>query len=358
MTIKGNKGEWSEIYALYKILGDKSLHPGNEKIEQIQQVVYPVVSVLRMESDGLFEYSIDQDIVIISSNQVELLRIPVSEFAQQAQNLFTIIKASQNSFAIPEIEEFMAKVHCKALKADSSTKTDITIVVHDEKTNQTPVLGFSIKSQLGSPSTLLNAGRTTNFKYRVSPGILPYVKDINAIATRSKIKDRISKITEHNGTLKFICTEKTVFSNNLILIDSALPQILAEIVYMFFSSNLSRVSDLVQAVEESNPLNYDVSSNHPFYSYKIKKLLTDAALGMMPAKVWTGNYDATGGFLIVKEDGDVLCYHIYNRNEFEDYLFANTKLETASSSKHHFGTVYQDGDQLFMSLNLQIRFIK
>ena len=43
---------------------------------------------------------------------------------------------------------------------------------------------------------------------------------------------------------------------------------------------------------------------------------------MMPSKVWTGEYDATGGYLIVKADGEILCYHIYNKNEFENYLLA------------------------------------
>jgi hypothetical protein len=78
----------------------------------------------------------------------------------------------------------------------------------------------------------------------------------------------------------------------------------------------------------------------------------------MPSKVWTGQYDATGGYLIIKENGDVLCYHIYNRNEFENYLFNNTKLDTASSSRHDFGTVYEENGELYFKLNLQIRFIK
>ena len=95
-----------------------------------------------------------------------------------------------------------------------------------------------------------------------------------------------------------------------------------------------------------------------FYEYKIKRFLTDVALGMMPSKVWTGQYDATGGYLIVKESGDILCYHIYNRNEFEDYLFNNTKLDTASSSRHDFGTVYKENEELYFKLNLQIRFTK
>ena len=63
-------------------------------------------------------------------------------------------------------------------------------------------------------------------------------------------------------------------------------------------------------------------------------------------------------YLIIKENGDVLCYHIYNRNEFENYLFNNTKLDTASSSRHQFGTIYTESGELYFKLNLQIRFTK
>ena len=109
---------------------------------------------------------------------------------------------------------------------------------------------------------------------------------------------------------------------------------------------------------KNNPLEYDNSNNHQFYIYKIKRFLTDVALGMMPSKVWSGEYNATGGYLIVKEDGDVLCYHIFDKNQFENYLMNNTKLETASSSRHKFGKLYKEEGKLFMNLNLQIRFIK
>ena len=118
------------------------------------------------------------------------------------------------------------------------------------------------------------------------------------------------------------------------------------------------MTDLVNKTADKNPLNFDIENEHKFYEYKIKRFLTDVALGMMPSKVWTGQYDATGGYLIVKENGDVLCYHIYNRNEFEDYLLNNTKLDTASSSRHGFGEIYEANGDLYFNLNLQIRFIK
>lgn len=355
--ITGNKGEWSEIYALFKLLGDKELHPGNTEIKKIQNLVYPILKVLRTEVNGNFEYSIEDDIVVISGNE-EVFRIPISEFQERANYLLLEIKSNTGTFSVSEIEEFMQSINCLSLKASSSAKTDITIVVHDQRTGLQPSLGFSIKSQLGNPSTLLNAGETTNFVYKIVGAKInkQEISDINNISSRSKIKDRIVEIKNKGGKFEFVKTQRTIFSNNLILIDSLLPQILSNVVLNFYSSLHSNTEELVKLTEEENPLKFDTTDKHLFYSYKIKRFLTDIALGMMPSKVWTGKYDATGGYLIVKADGEILCYHIYNKNEFENYLLANTKLDTASSSRHGFGEIYEENGELFFKLNLQIRF--
>ncbi len=358
--LTGNKGEWSEIYTLLKLLGDTVLYPGNEDIERIPNILYPIIRILRSESNGDFEYSIEDNIVVVSGNE-QVLKIPISEFKAKSTALLNYIKTSSSrTFAIPEIEKFMQEINCISLKASSSTKTDITVVIHDQRTNQTPTLGFSIKSQLGSPSTLLNAGKTTNFTFKITKLKLTSkeILEVNNIKTRSKIKDRIEAIYSKGGVFQFAKVDKQIFSNNLVLIDSLLPQIIAQIVFEYFSTSNTIMDDLLSVIENQNPLNFDLSNNHQFYTYKMKRFLTDIALGMMPSKVWSGQYDATGGYLIVKKDGDVLCYHIYNRNDFENYLINNTKLETASSSRHGFGELYEENGELFFKLNLQIRFVK
>lgn len=358
--ITGNRGEWSEIYALFKLLGDKQLFLGNKDIEKLEGIVYPILRILRSEINGTFEYSIKDEVIIVSGKE-EVLKVPINEFKRKAITLLERIKTNtERTFSVPEIEEFMQNINCFTLKASSSEKTDITIIVHDQRTNQQPTLGFSIKSQLGSPSTLLNAGKTTNFVFKINGAHLSpeEMSFINSIDSKSKIMDRINAILAANGKFEFIKTEKQIFANNLILIDSKLPEILAYIVYEFFSSNKSKIIDLTNNLSSSNPVGFDISNHHNFYEYKIKRFLTDIALGMMPSVVWTGQFDATGGYLIVKENGDVMCYHIYNKNEFEDYLFNNTKLDTASSSRHEFGIIYEEDGQLFFKLNLQIRFIK
>ncbi len=356
--ITGNKGEWSEIYVLLKLLGDKNLYAGDAALNKIESLFYPIIKIIRNESGGNFEYTIEGDIVLISGNREEL-RIPVSTFTIEAAKLLTSIKGATGVFSLPGTEEFMQYIYCTTLKAKSTSKTDIRIVIHDQRINQSSELGFSIKSNIGAKSTLLNPGKTTNFIYAIENTSISEseIQRINRIDGPSKIKDRISEIKSANGHLKYKSLEQDIFKNNLILIDSLLPNILSEMVLKFFTSSLSSVKSLCQEVSNCNPLNFDNQHSHAFYEYKIKRFLTDVALGMMPSKVWNGHYDATGGYLIVKENGDILCYHIYNRNQFEDYLFENTKLETASSTRHEFGSIYTNTDnELYFKLNLQIRF--
>lgn len=356
--ITGNKGEWSEIYTLFKILADRQLNAGDGNLNKIENLIFPIIRVLRDESSGTFEFSYEDNLVLIKNDKET--RIPIIEFQKQAAILLEKLQDNTgSSFAIPEIEDFLRSFNSTTLKAKSTIKSDIRIVIHDQRTGTNPELGFSIKSQLGGSSTLLNAGRTTNFIYRINNvNNKEDFFNLNKIDGNRKIQKRIEGIINLNGNLEFFEMENNIFEGNLILIDSALPLIISEIILLFFTTNLSSVSDLTKKVTTENPLQFNVQNNHPFYAYKLKRLLTDIALGMTPATVWDGKLDATGGYLVVKKNGDIICYHIYNQNEFEDYLFNNTKLETASSTRHNFGTVYEKSDELFINLNLQIRFMK
>ena len=77
---------------------------------------------------------------------------------------------------------------------------------------------------------------------------------------------------------------------------------------------------------------------------------------MQPANPWSGFEEVSGGYIAAKSSGEVVAYHMYNRNLFEEYLLHNTHLERASSSRHDFYRIYEEEGQLFIKLNLQIRF--
>ena len=166
--ITGNKGEWSEIYTLLKIVADKKLYAGDGDLNTIENLLFPIVKILRDESHGTYEYSYDSEIVLIKGKNKEY-KIPVHSFHEQAAFLLSKLKnASNATFSIPEVEEFLSSFNCSSIKAKSTVKTDIRVVIHDQRTGTNPELGFSIKSQLGGASTLLNAGKTTNFIYKIS----------------------------------------------------------------------------------------------------------------------------------------------------------------------------------------------
>src|SRR5690554_2710525 len=142
--ITGNKGEWSEIYTLFKLLGDKQLILGDKDIEKLEGIVYPIIKILRTENNGNLEYSVQDEIILISGNE-EVLKIPISKFKEKAVFLLEAIKENrERTFSIPQIQEFMQAINCISLKAGSSAKTDISIIVHDQRTHQQPTLGFSI----------------------------------------------------------------------------------------------------------------------------------------------------------------------------------------------------------------------
>jgi len=360
MPLSGNKGEWSEIYVFLKLLADGRLDAADANLNAIPNVYYPIIKILRLENGSNREYRINNNIQVIDGNtSAVLLNISLATFVQQSQQLFNNLRAAQgSSFSFPAIETFLNSIDVHSLTALKTDKADIKVVVHDLNTGLQPKLGFSIKSMLGMNSTLFNAGQTTNFIYEIRGiNLTPrQIATVNSITTTPKIKNRIDSLI--NSGAQFIY--KDIFSNNLKLnlqlIDSDLPEILAHLVLYKYSLNTSNLQDLLRELNTKNPKRFDLSLGHPFYEYKIKNFLTDSALGMTPATLWTGKYDATGGIIIVKQNGDLVCYHIYNRNEFQDYLLNNTRLEQASTTRYGFGEVYTENGRFYMKLNLQVRF--
>lgn len=56
MALTGNKGEWSEIYTLIKLLGEGKVYAGDQNLNKIQDLFYPIIMILRQEKDGNFNY--------------------------------------------------------------------------------------------------------------------------------------------------------------------------------------------------------------------------------------------------------------------------------------------------------------
>ena len=259
---------------------------------------------------------------------------------------------------MPIAEELFDRFGVHTLNAGNTRKEDLILQVHDHTIGRDHEIGFSIKSKLGSPATLLNASAATNFTYKITGLDTSKIDEINSIKTKSKIRDRLGAIREAGGSFIFHKVDSEVFEKNLRKIDTIMPEIVSEVLLAYYSDYGSTFVDLIQHMHDSEVqiLNFDLSSED--FAYKIKALLNNAALGMVPASAWDGSLRAHGGVIVVREDGEIVCYHLYNAEAFRNYLFNNTKLESPSATRHGYGSIYEENGELFIKLNLQIRFIK
>lgn len=221
----------------------------------------------------------------------------------------------------------------------------------EQRTKINSTMGFSIKSQLGGDSTLLNASGATNFSYRVEGCDFSdeEIEAINAIDTRRKIIDRIAAIRAKGADLVFHHVDNDTFRKNLAMLDGDLAATIAQLLVEQFNTGTRMFDELAKALAETNPLGFDKDDAESMYIYKLKHLLTSAALGMMPGKKWSGKFDANGGYLVVKKDGEILCYHFYDRNRFEDFLFRNAYLERGKTRRHGYASLYRSETAKFTS---------
>lgn len=357
-----NKGEWSEIYALIKLLNDGRIYAADENLKHVSENLYlPIIKIRREETNGnIYDYHTsenEESVVKIFHNGEFIKAVSISEFEVQTALLYRdLSSATQGNIKLCELEglgAFLNNIFVNKIKADSDHKADIIMEFIDIHTGFRPLAGFSIKSQMGSPSTLLNPSQATNFIYEVKNIDDSVMQNVNSIKTRNKIIDRMKCLVESGAQFQFFKVNNDVFADNLELIDSCMAEIMSYAMLYRYRDNIKNSTEIIEKLHNDNPLHY---RNNQSYRYKYKKLLCASALGMLPATQWNGIDEANGGYVIVKNDGDIVAYYLYNRNFFEEYLLKTTYLESGSTTRYNYARVYKDNNKYFINLNLQIRF--
>ena len=301
MTITGNKGEWSEAYTFLRLLADGKLFAADEQLNRIEDMYFPIIKIVREDVVGKpYQYcpSANNDEVQIYFNGNPVHSLPMTRFNEEALRLLSEIRTNntgKGAFDVPNTERFLNSIFINKLKARSSDKSDIIMQLHDIRTTFEQIVGFSIKSKLGMPPTLLNAGKTTNFVFRVKELDSQMITEINNIESSRKIKDRMAAISQR-AKFVFLFTDNSSFTNNLMMIDSQMPKIIAEMLVGYFCGIASKCIELVEHVSSIDPLGVN---NPNFYQHKIKDLLCAVALGMKPSTTWDGTDEASGGYIIV-----------------------------------------------------------
>lgn len=225
--MSGNKGEWSELYAFMKLLSQGRVYAANENVEKIDDVFYPILKIMREEQKGQsIDYVITDENINIEVQSKTIMTVSRKELDDSANRLLREISAHSGSFELEEIADFVNGIKVTKIKAPSSDTTDISMQIEDIHTNYIRNVGFSIKSEVGNAPTLLNAGKTTNFIYKITDITSEQAEEINAINTKTKIKDRVKAIKDFGGCISYADMEHQGFKRNLIMVDSSMPQII------------------------------------------------------------------------------------------------------------------------------------
>lgn len=369
-TLTGNVGEWSEVYAFFHLMGTHELVPCDSNLNALSDNHLPILSIYRGEgSNGKIGYLYKDEnggTWEIHLNDMVCGSVPAADGeAEAARLLEALLAAIRNhqkaQLQFPKAQKFLERLCDCRLKARATDKEDITLRIQDIRAGQAVTCGFSIKSYLGSEPTLLNAsGDSTNILYRVDNITSDQVKDVEAAVEADpghKLQVLMRELLAQGATFTCCGLLNPQFEKNLRFIDTSMPQLLGELLLEHYCSNEKHLSLVTEMVAEKDPLQL---GDKELYHYKVKKFLEAVALGMTPsAKHWNGAEDATGGFLIVKPDGELVTYHLYNRQALDEYLLLYTKFERPSTTRHHYGSLFTEVDgQLYLKLALQVRFCR
>ncbi len=133
---------------------------------------------------------------------------------------------------------------------------------------------------------------------------------------------------------KVVSAEKSLFSSNLQMVDSKMPEILSWLLLLSMANKENKIEKLLNLLIAKNPLDIASSIKEIFYQKKITDFLTDCALGLDDENVWKGSIEATGGLIILKSKVSNENIFVYNKKSFQDYLmkFSNLQIQSFSIS--------------------------
>jgi hypothetical protein len=368
MSISANRGEHSELLAFLRILHEGRVQVA-DKFGEPRQAWLKVLGI-RRPSDTDRRYLIEADQVVIMSNaEAEIARAPRASVGALADKLFLQIKESQGaSFVCPAGDEAFLLLRLEGAKAGSAAKADLLIEVASPVFDgEVLSLGFSVKSELGGLPTLLNAG-ATQFEYRIEGCSAYDALAVQEAAPRNKDKEYpgpmrlMPALAGSDARVVFESVVDPVFEQNLKMIDTSFPQILAgALMHAYLGGELAlkdAVSSPALLDELSKALGLPLPMVGRIVKHKMKELLRQSALGMNPGRQWDGQVEAHGGWLIVKENGKIVCFHLVNDDDFREYLLQCTKFDTPSMKRTGAGYLYRQGEEpgARLRLSLQVRF--
>ncbi|MCD8181680.1 MAG: HpaII family restriction endonuclease [Firmicutes bacterium] len=357
---------------MLKLLGDGRLYTADNLLRKNYANYLDVMKIIRQEYDTqVLEYVVDKQhstvMVRIQETGKVLVTLSADDFTENARALFTGIKnISGSSIPAPDsVCEFAKVIYVekpkapavKALKKQFGGKNDIFIEVRDGETSIVSVMGFSIKSKFAQSPTLFNAGSSSQFLFKLPEYDDAKMENFNSLlSSDGKRSWEQCKNLLQAEKIEYARPQNPIYSNNLFLVRESMDKIMAWCVKdrLIDSGKDFGVKETVERMVDANPLN--VPNPDIYYTKAIKDFLMAGFTGMTAGKKWDGKEQVNGGYIVVMDDGDVICYHSNDRESFRDYLYRNTHFEYVSTKKYLLSYIKKENNEYLLPLNVSIRF--
>jgi type II restriction enzyme len=374
-----NNGEWSEVYIFFKVLVDRKLYTADATFKPIKDVYLDVLSVIREEvKDKVYKYKTG-DTVSILLNDKPVSQVPIDKFLKYKNLLWKLIENNtETTFSSDEVEDFLNSIYVFNPKSPAHIVSnfcggtvDIVIETKD-RSGVNRILGFSCKSDIRTSSTLLNAsGDNTNFVYEVIGSMNDdKMKQFNSLFRVVKRKDktcydvatydRMKYLHDIGCDIRFVDTARPIANRNLVICGGIeMPHIVAGMLKKFYYDNLSSptsIEDCIEYLAEKDVVGYGFDDLTQTYQGKVAQLLLNTFTGMRLGSKWDGRQAVNGGYIVVKNNGDVVAFHSTIADEFKDFLVAKMHMESPSHSRHKDMVIYKENGHYYLKLGLQLRF--
>lgn len=342
-----NKGEWAELYVLGKLLCEKKISVG--KFSTTESTRDLEILKISRSSTSDEEFGIDGAEVILSASRS---RIHTSELCDLTSRFFPEIVVGNWVFVSDTGMKLLNLLEIENLKLGNE-KSDLFLSIRDPLTGVSGRQGYTVKSFVGSTPTLLNAGATTNFTFKITPRV---PDSLIEILHSLPIRKMFLRLRTDGFHLDLIDIQKE-FKNNLSMVDSRMIEVLTHFLVAYYSMECgadTRISTAVDHISTVNPMN--VNNPLVFYRHKMKDFLEAVAYGLTPSRPWDGIRTAPGGLILVEKSGDITCLPSGSSDDHREFLLQSTKFETPSRTRHGFGRILQTEFGSVVKLNLQIRY--
>lgn len=369
-NIAANAGEWSEFYALIKLLCDEQIeivdsqsNISGAELKRIVELKKDEITFQLTQNDFI-TINVNGSSIVISKSDIQLRDSVKKVFACIKNKSSTqecnegTASSKKGAFVLPLAEKVAEQLRVSARKQNSSKKGDIVLKFSATDTGSlSKSHDASIKSWLGSNPTLFNASKhSTKLIFSVVPLDSSHqinIADLLHISNKNirKPRDAVTKSFSNDTTYKLEFNRYA--SQNLYenLLEFDLNNFVVDVVVAHFSKTVAGASNATTLEQILKP-------KYPSFIHKWKTLLEICALGMTAASRYTPVSNISDNMIIIDRQGELCC--LFGRNRLQDLLNEKAFIDSPDTGpkKHDYGFFYEDSGKIYIDLNFQIRLRK